>query len=175
MRVQPAESETQMADARNTSMEHNAEAAGRRAAEARDRAEQLAAHLDAVRRGTERLRGSSEAELAHAAQRADRAHERLRMALIASADAHDRAGNALEEEARRHGDADGTRTARAAAHRQGAVVDRRLAETDATDATGSTGATGAPGTGRPGRSPNEARPALDQYERFSSSRRPASP
>jgi hypothetical protein len=108
---------------------NSADAARRRAVQARDRARQLQAHLAAVHQGAEELHGSSDADLVGAAQHAERASQRLRMALIASAEAHERAAGALEEEARRHGDPDGTRTARAANHREGAEKDRLRADT----------------------------------------------
>jgi hypothetical protein len=101
-----------------------AAAARRRAEEARDRAEELGAHLAAVQRGAEPLHGSSADELAGAAERAERAHERLRLALLASAHAHDRAANALEDEIRLYGDTDGLRALRAAGHRRDAEADR---------------------------------------------------
>jgi hypothetical protein len=101
--------------------------ARRRADEAGERARQLRAHVDAVRAGIESLHGTTRAELELAIERAGRASERLIQALLASADAHDRAAEAYDAHIRRHGDPDGARASRAAVHRQDAIQDRDLA------------------------------------------------
>jgi hypothetical protein len=120
----PGRDEAQMADEPNS-----AAAARRRAAEARQRAKELGAHLAAVHQGAEIIHGSSAANLAAAAERAERAHERLRLALLASAHAHDRAAMALEDEIKMYGDTDGLRARRAADHRLEAEADRLRAGT----------------------------------------------
>jgi hypothetical protein len=109
----------------------NADHARRRADEAGVRARQLRDIVVAARDGKEPLHGSSPEELDAAVERAEHAAHRLRHALVASADAHDRAAEAYEEHIRRHGDPDGHRALRALFHRGEAAKDRdRAAEVD---------------------------------------------
>ena len=108
-----------------------AEYARRRAVEAGVRAERLRATMEAARGGREPLHGTTPEDLDLAAERADHALIRLRLALEASAHAHDRAADAFEEQSQRYGDPEGTRATRAADHRREAQLDRdRAAKLD---------------------------------------------
>ena len=105
--------------------------ARRRADEAGERARQLRARVIAARDGDEHVFGTTRSELEAAVARAELATQRLIAALNASADAHERAAAAYDEQARRYGDDDGARSERAAVHRRDAAVDReRAAEID---------------------------------------------
>jgi hypothetical protein len=111
-------------------MTDDAESADHARRRAGERARQLRAHVLAVRDGYERLRGTGREELKAAMERAEQATRRLRRALESSADAHERAAAAYDEQIRRYGDTDGTRAVRAADHRRDATADRdRAAET----------------------------------------------
>jgi len=103
--------------------------ARRRAVEAAARARQLRDQLEALLASVETPQGRSREQQKAAVERAS---ERLRLALIASADAHDRAAAAYESHIEQHGDPDGTRAERAVTHRRAALADRALADTEAT-------------------------------------------
>jgi hypothetical protein len=109
----------------------SAEHARRRADEAAARAEELRERIIAMRAGKEPPHGSSPEELDAGGGRAEQAVERLRHALEASADAHDRAADAYDEQLHRFGDPDGTLATRAADHRRAGARDReRAGQTD---------------------------------------------